>query len=67
LVVSCRLGDVDRIRSRIQEADGRIIFQTVSNGNLILLRAGQVERALNGDLSALAEIHNKKTRRSVEK
>ena len=64
MVVSCRLRDVERIRTRIQESGGRIIFQTVSNGPLFLLRAGQVERALQGDLSALAEIHIKKTRRS---
>ena len=64
-VISCRLGDVELIRSLIQEAGrGRIVFQTVSNGPLFLFRAGQVERALNGDLSALAEIHGKKTRRS---
>jgi hypothetical protein len=63
-VISCRLGDVERIRSLIQGTGGRIVFQTVSNGPLFLFRAGQVERALNGDLSALAEIHGKKTRRS---
>lgn len=63
-VISCRLGDVERIRSLIQGTGGRIVFQTVSNGPLFLFRAGQVERALQGDLSALAEIHGKKTRRS---
>ena len=63
-VISCRFGDVERIRNLIQGAGGRVVFQTVSNGPLFLLRAGQVERALNGDLSALAEIHIKKTRRS---
>ena len=63
-VISCRLGDVERIRSLIQGTGGRIVFQTVSNGPLFLFRAGQVERALKGDLSALAEIHGKKTRRS---
>jgi hypothetical protein len=65
MVVSCRLGEVERIRSLIQGTGGRIVFQTVSNGPLFLLRAGQVERALNGDLSALAEIHNKKRRLEI--
>lgn len=64
LVMSCKLGDVDYIRSLIHGAGGRIIFQTVSDRPLFLLRAAQVERALKGDLSALAEIHGKKTRRS---
>ncbi len=64
VVISCRLGDVEHIRSLIQGVGGRIVFQTVSNGPLFLFRAGQVERALAGDVSALAEIHNKKTRRS---
>jgi hypothetical protein len=63
-VISCCLGDVERIRESIHALGGRIVFQTVSNGPLFLLRAGQVERALQGDLSALAEIHIKKTRRS---
>jgi len=63
-VISCRLGDVERIRSLIQGAGGRIVFQTVSNGPLFLLRAGQVDRILQGDTSAIAEVHRKKTRRS---
>jgi hypothetical protein len=62
-VISCRLGDVERIRGLVQGTGARIVFQTVSNGPLFLLRAGQVERALQGDVSALAEIHSKKTRR----
>ena len=64
VVISCRLGDVEGIRSLIQGTGARIIFQTVSNGPLFLFRAAQVEKALNGDVSALAEIHRKKTRRS---
>jgi hypothetical protein len=66
-VMSCRLGDVPKIRSRIQEAGGRIVFQTVSNAPLIILRAAQVERALQGDLSDLAGIHERKMRRRLEK
>ncbi|MGA2971907.1 MAG: hypothetical protein ABSE39_04685 [Candidatus Bathyarchaeia archaeon] len=63
VVISCRLGDVEHIRSLINGIGGRVVFQTVSNGPLFLFRAAQVERALTGDVSALAEIHNKKTRR----
>ncbi len=62
-VISCRLGDVEKIRGKIEAEGGRIVFQSVSNGPLVLLRAGQIERALNGDLSALAEIHKRKQRR----
>jgi hypothetical protein len=65
VVVSCKLGDVERIRNRIQEQGGRIVFQTTSNGDLFLLRERQVERILLGDTSTLAEVHRKKTRRSV--
>lgn len=64
LIVSCRLSDVDKIRTGIQNSGGKIIFQTVSNGPLFLLRAGQIERILQGDLNDLAEIHKKKERRS---
>jgi hypothetical protein len=64
VVMSCRLGDVPQIRSRIQEAGGRIVFQTVSNGDLYLLRRAQIERALNGDLSTLTEIHMRKLKGS---
>lgn len=67
VVVSCRLGDVERIRGRIEQEGGHIVFQTTSERPLFLLRERQVERALSGDLSALADIHRKKARRSVEK
>jgi hypothetical protein len=62
VIMSCRLGEVDRIRESIEIQGGRIVFQTVSNGPLFLLRQGQIDRALAGDLSALAEIHLKKRR-----
>lgn len=65
-VISCRLGDVEKIRVGIEAGGGRVVFQTVSNGSLFLFREAQVERALNGDFSALAEIHKRKERR-VEK
>ncbi len=67
VIVSCRLGQVERIRNRIEEEGGRIIFQTVSNGPLFLLREGQIERAMKGDVSALAEIHKRKQKRSEMK
>ncbi len=60
LIMSCRLGDVDRIRSLIEEAGGRVVFQTVSNAPLFLFRAAQVQRMIEGDLSALADIHRRK-------
>jgi len=63
VVISCRLGDVDRIRSRIEQEGGHIVFQTTSNDDLFLLRKRQVERILQGDTSALAEVHKKKARR----
>ena len=62
-IISCRLGDVDRIRSDIEKEGGRIIFQTTSEDNLFLFRERQVERILNGDTSALAEVHRRKQRR----
>ena len=64
LVISCKLGDADYIRSLVHSTGSRIIFQTVSDKPLFLFREAQVERVLKGDVSALAEIHNKKTRRS---
>ena len=65
LIVSCRLGDVEKIRGSIQKLGGRIVFQTVSNGVLFLFRAAQVVRALQGDASALAEAHKRKERRVI--
>jgi hypothetical protein len=62
MVISCRLGDVERIRSRIEAEGGRVVYQTVSNGPLFLLTAGKVERILQGDTSALAEVHRRKGR-----
>ncbi len=63
MIVSCRLGDVEKIRDSILKLGGRLVFQTVTDGDLFLFRAAQVERALKGDVSALAEIHKKKERR----
>jgi hypothetical protein len=66
LIMSVRLGDVEKIRSAISTQGGKIAFQTVTTAPLYLLRHYQVERALQGDLSELAELHKKKLRR-VEK
>ena len=65
LVVSCRLGDVQGIRESVQRLGGRIIYQTVSEGQLFLFREAQVERALNGDVSALIELHRRKSKGSA--
>jgi len=61
LVVSARLADVAKIRDAVERLGGKIAFQTVSNGDLFLLRRYQVERALAGDVSQLREIHNRKS------
>jgi len=61
LIVSARLADVARIREAVERLGGKIAFQTVSNGDLFLLRRYQVERALAGDVSQLRDIHNRKT------
>jgi hypothetical protein len=66
LIMSCRLGDVERIRASIQALGGRVVFQTVSNGDLFLFREAQVEKAFSGDLSALAEAHKRKERRVMK-
>jgi hypothetical protein len=66
LIMSCRLGDVDSIRESIHALGGKIVFQTVSNGDLFLFRGAQIERALTGDVSALAEIHKRKERRVMK-
>jgi hypothetical protein len=66
LIISCRFGDVERLRESILNLGGRIVFQTVSEEKLFLFRESQVERALRGDVSALAEIHKKKERRVVK-
>ena len=61
LIVSARLADVARIREAVEHLGGKIAFQTVSNGDLYILRAYQLERALSGDISQLCEIHERKT------
>ncbi|MGA8856197.1 MAG: hypothetical protein WB643_03415 [Candidatus Bathyarchaeia archaeon] len=63
VIISCKLGNVEWIRRRIEQEDGHIVFQTTSERPLFLLRERQVERILQGDTSAIAEVHRKKTRR----
>lgn len=60
LVISVRQADVETVRAAILEAGGMIVFQTVSDDPLYLLRRKQVERILNGDTSQLCEVHKKK-------
>jgi hypothetical protein len=66
LVMSLRLGDVEKARAWLESNGAKIIFQTVSSGGLYLLRDYQVRRALQGDVSQLREIYQRKERR-VEK
>jgi hypothetical protein len=67
LIVSCRPGDVDLVCRVIQACGGKLVFQTVSNGSLFILREAQIERILQGDLSELVEIMKKKKERRSEK
>jgi hypothetical protein len=60
LVLSTRLADLDKIRAAIESLGGKIIFHTVSDGRLYLLREYQVERAIHGDVSHLKELHDRK-------
>ena len=68
LIVSARLGDVEKIRSVVQGLGGKIVFQTVTSAPLYLLRHYQVEQILQGDVSQLREAHSRKQKeRRVEK
>ena len=68
VIISARLADVESIRKAIEEAGGKLAFQTVTSAPLYLLRHYQVEQILQGDLSHLAEVHSKKSKeRRVEK
>ncbi len=66
VVISARWGDVEKIRRAIEAEGGKIAFQTVSNGDLYLLRRYQVERALDGDLSQLREVYERKQDRRLK-
>jgi hypothetical protein len=63
LIVSVRLSDVEKIRRTVEEAGGKVVFQTTTTAPLYLLRQYQIEKALQGDVSQLQEIHEKKRRR----
>jgi hypothetical protein len=66
--MSVQHADVERVRAAIQECGGKIVFQTISTGELYLLRRYQVEQILSGDLSQLCEVHKKKQeQRRLEK
>jgi len=68
VVMSVQHADVERVRAAIQECGGKIVFQTISTGELYLLRRYQVEQILSGDLSQLCEVHKKKQeQRRLEK
>ncbi len=66
VVISARWGDVEKIRRAIEAEGGKIAFQTVSNGDLYLLRRYQVERALQGDASQLREVYQRKQDRRLK-
>lgn len=66
MIVSARLGDVEKIREAVEALGGKIIFQTVTSAPLYLLRHYQVEQILQGDVSLLREAHDRKSKeRSV--
>ena len=68
LVLSLKLEDVEKVRAYLQENGAKIIFQTVSSGQLYVLREYQVQRALQGDLSQMQDVHDRKQKeRSVKK
>ncbi len=66
VVISARWGDVEKIRRAIEAEGGKIAFQTVSNGDLYLLRRYQVERALDGDCSQLRDVYQRKQDRRLK-
>ncbi len=66
VIISARLADVEKIRAAIEQLGGKIAFQTVSNGELFLLRRYQVERALQGDASQLREVYQRKQDRRLK-
>jgi hypothetical protein len=66
LIVSVRLSGVEKIRRTIEEAGGQIVFQTTTTAPLYLLRQYQIEKVLQGDVSQLREIYEKKRRRVEE-
>jgi hypothetical protein len=58
LVVSARMADVAKIRAAVENAGGKIAFQTVSSGPLYLLRHYEVEQIIQWDIDHL--VHNRK-------
>lgn len=68
LIISTRMGDVEKIREAVQELGGKIVFQTVTSAPLYLLRGYQVEHILQGDVSELLEAYTRKQKdRRLEK
>jgi hypothetical protein len=66
LVLSLKIGDIDKVRSWLETNGVKIVFQTSGGSDLFVLREYQVRRILQGDISQLREIYQKKQRR-VEK
>jgi hypothetical protein len=66
LVLSLKIDDVEKVRSWLEANGAKIVFQTTGNADLFVLREYQVRRILQGDISQLREIYQRKQRR-VEK
>jgi hypothetical protein len=62
LIISVKKSDVDKIRAALAASgvEFKLIFETVSPRDLYLLREYQVSRVLQGDLSQLRDLHNRK-------
>lgn len=68
LIVSVRLSGLDDIRKAVESKGGKIVFQTSTPAPLYVLRHYEVEKVLQGDVSWLQEIHDKKSEeRRMEK
>jgi hypothetical protein len=68
LIVSARKEDEIGLRKAIEKAGGKIVFQTVTTAPLYVLRHYQVEQILQGEVSWLQAVHDRKSKeRRVEK
>jgi hypothetical protein len=66
LVLSLKYGDVEKVRSWLEENGAKIVYQIVASSPLFVLREYQVRKAIQGDSSELKEVYQRKQRR-VEK
>ncbi len=61
LILSVRLSSLPAIRKAVTMEGAKIVFQTSTPAPLYLLRHYEVEKALQGDIEWLREIHDKKS------